>query len=80
MTLNQAVGIRIREILKDRHITQYRLEQNAGISHATMNSFLNGKYKACNLKTVVLMIRALNMTVGEFFTHPIFESEDLEID
>lgn len=80
MTLNQAIAIRIKEILKERNMTQYRLEQNAGLSHSTVKCLLNSKYKACNLKTVVLIIRAFGMTVGEFFTHPIFENEDLEID
>lgn len=80
MTLNQAVSIRIREILKDKKMTQYKLEQAAGISHSTMTSFLNGRYKGCNLTTVVLIIRAFGMTVAEFFNVPLFESEDLIID
>ncbi len=80
MTLNQAVSKKVREILKERKMTQYRLEQNAGISHSTMKSFLNGKYKSCNLTTIVLIIRAFNMTVGEFFSDPIFESDDLIVE
>lgn len=80
MTLNEAVAIRVRKILEERKMTQYRLEQNAGISHSTMKSFLNGKYKSCNLTTVVLIIRAFGMTVGEFFSDPIFESEDLIVE
>lgn len=61
-------------------MTQCRLKQNAGISHSTMTSFLNGKYESCNLTTVVLIICAFGMTVGEFFTDPIFESEDLIVE
>ena len=77
MTLSEAAAIRVRNILKKRNMTQYRLEQNSGVNHSTMKSFLNNKYKSCNLTTVVLIIRALGMTVGEFFSDPIFESEDL---
>lgn len=80
MTLSEAVAIRVRGLLKERNMTQYRLEQNAGISHSTMKTFLNGKYKSCNLTTIVLIIRSFGMTVGEFFTDPIFESEELEVD
>ncbi|MBR2909096.1 MAG: helix-turn-helix transcriptional regulator [Clostridia bacterium] len=80
MTLAEAVSKRIRNILKERKITQYRLEQNAGISHSTMNSFLNARYKSCNLTTVVLIIRALGMTVSEFFDDQIFENEDLIVE
>lgn len=80
MTLNNAVSKRIRNILKDKKMTQYRLEQNAGISHSTMSSFLNGRYKGCNLTTVVLIIRSFGMTVSEFFDDPIFESEELIVE
>ncbi len=80
MTLSDAVSKRIREILNEKNMTQYRLEQNAGISHSTMNCFLNARYKSCNLTTVVLIIRALGMTIAEFFDDPIFESDDLKID
>ena len=33
-----------------------------------------------NLKTVMQIIRGLEMTTAEFFDDPIFESEELEID
>ena len=80
MTLSEAIAKRIRGILNEKNMTQYRLEQNAGISHSTMSSFLNGKYKGCNLTTVVLIIRSFGMTVAEFFDNPIFESEDLIVE
>ena len=80
MTLSEAVAIKIRKLLKEKKMSQYRLEQNAGISHGTMNSFLNGRYKSCNLTTVVLIIRSFDMTVSEFFDDPIFESDDLIVD
>ena len=80
MTLSEAVAIRVRAILKERNMTQYRLEQNSGVNHSTMKAFLNNKYKSCNLTPVVLIIRSFGMTVGEFFSDPIFESEDLELE
>ena len=80
MTLSEAVAIRVRAIIKERNMTQYRLEQNSGVNHSTMKAFLNARYKGCNLTTVVLIIRALGMTVAEFFDDPIFESEDLEVE
>ncbi len=80
MTISEAVSKRIRKILIDKKMTQYRLEQNTGISHGTMNCFLNARYKGCNLTTVVLIVRALGMTIAEFFDDPIFESEDLIVE
>lgn len=80
MTLSEAVATRIRELLKAKNITQYRLEQNSGISHNTMSSLMSGRYKSCKLHIVVLLIRGLGMTVGEFFSSPIFDDEDLELE
>ena len=77
MKVTNAISMRIKEILKARKMSQYRLEQLSGVSHNTMICLLNSKYKSCNLVTIMLIIRALDMTVSEFFDHEIFESEDL---
>lgn len=80
MTLSKAVSTRIRQILKDRKITQYRLEQMTGINHNTMTNLLNNRYKACNLRTVVLIIMSLNMTISDFFDDEIFANDNLVVD
>ena len=80
MTLSKATAIRVRELLQERSMTQYRLEQLTCISHSTMNCFLNERNKSCNLTTVFLIINALNLKPKEFFDSPVFEREDLEID
>ena len=80
MKLSEAVSIRVRNILKERNMTQYRLEQNSGVNHSTMKAFLNNRYKSCNLTTIVLIVRAFGMTIQEFFADPIFESEDLMVE
>ena len=80
MTLSQAVSHRVRQILNEKEMTQYRLEQISGITHGTMNSFLNGRYKSCNLTTLVLIIRAFGMTIKEFFDNPIFESQEIIVE
>ena len=80
MTLSKAVSTRLRQILKDKNITQYRLEQMTGISHNTMSSFLNNRYRSCNLRTLVIIILSLNMSIQEFFDDEVFDNEKLEID
>lgn len=80
MTLSEVVSKRVRQILEDRKMSQYKLEQISGITHGTMNSFLNGRYKSCNLTTLVLIIRAFGLTIAEFFDDPMFESEDVIVE
>lgn len=80
MTLNQAFAIRVRELLKNKKMTQYRLEQSTGIYHSTMNAILNNRIKASNFKNMALMIRALGMTIPDFFGSPVFDFDNLDID
>ncbi len=80
MTLNEAIAKRIRAILKERKMTQYRLEMDSGIYHNTMSAVLNARYKTSHIKTIAIIIRTLGMTVSEFFDDPIFDLNELNID
>lgn len=80
MTINQAFAIRVREILKEKKMTQYKLEQATGIWHSTMTSILNNRTKSSNFKSMALIIRELGYTVSEFFDRPVFDLDNLEID
>ncbi len=80
MTFNQAFAIRVREVLKAKNMTQYKLEQATGIYHSTMNSILNNRTSASNVKTISLIIRELGLSLSEFFDSPIFEFGNLHID
>ena len=79
MTVSQAVAYRIREILKDRKMTQYKLEKEACISHDTLKSIMKGKAKGVNLKTIVLIADGLKMTVSEFLNSDLFLFENLDV-
>lgn len=80
MTLNEAFAIRIKELLKEKKITQYKLCQQTGLYPSTMNYILHAKTKASNFKSVALIIRALGITMTEFFDSPVFDFENLDID
>lgn len=80
MTVNQAFSIRVREILKEKKMTQYKLEQATGIWHSTMTSILNNRTKSSNFKSMALIIRELGLTVSEFFDSPVFALEELDLD
>ena len=79
MTLSQAVSKRVRDLLKERNMSQYKLEMISGVNHGTMNTFMNGRYKSCNLTTLVLIIRALCITPKEFFDDTMFDDESMII-
>ena len=80
MTLNQAFAIRVRELLKEKSLTQYKLEQETGLYHSTMTSILGNKTKASNFKSMALIIKALDISISDFFDSPIFHFDNIDID
>ena len=80
MTVNDAVAKRIATILKEKNISQYRLEQNSGIQHGSMQCIMNGRNKTVTLTTLIMIAKGLDMTVSEFLDDDIFQAENLEIE
>lgn len=80
MKLSSAVALRIKELLAERQMTQYRLEKKMAIHHNTMHSIMHAHYQAVNLKTLFLIMMGLEVTPAEFFNDPIFTRDELEID
>ena len=80
MTVNDAVAKRILKLLREKNISQYRLEQSSGIQHGSMQCIMNGRNKTVTLTTVFMLARGFGMSVPEFLNDEIFRSEDLEIE
>ena len=80
MNISQAVALRIKELLKEQGLTQYKLEQKAGLSHDTVKSIMKGKAKGVNLKTVMLLSEGFGITVSEFMNSGLFRYENLNMD
>lgn len=79
MKLSTAVAERISNILAEKQMSQYRLEKIIAMPHNTLKTLMSGRNKSVNLRTVMQIVKGLDMTVAEFFNDPLFESEDLEI-
>ena len=80
MKINKAFALRVREILKEKKMTQYKLAQETGLYHSTKTDILNCKYQTPNFKNVTLIIRALDMSIADFFDSELFSFEKLEIE
>ena len=79
MTISEAVAIRLGNILNERKLTQYRLEKDIAMPHNTMKTLMGKRNKSVNLRTIMQIVKGLNMTMSEFFDDPIFEDDDLDI-
>lgn len=80
MTVNDAVAKRISKLLHEKNMSQYRLEQESGIQHGSMQCIMNGRNKTVTLSTVILLAKGFHMPLTEFLDDDIFHSEDLEIE
>ena len=80
MTVHDAVAKRTWQLMKQRNITQYRMEKLSGISHGGMDALLNGSNKNVTLGTVYRLARGFGMTFHEFVDDDVFRSPYLEID
>ena len=80
MTVSQAVAKRITKLLKEKQMTQYRLEKNSHIQHGSMQCIMNGRNKTTTLSTVIMIARGFDMTADEFLNDELFRSEMLEVE
>jgi len=80
LTVNDAVAKRILKLLQEKKMTQYRLEQESGLQHGSMQCIMNGRNKTVTLSTVMMLAKGFNMTLIEFLDDDIFSSEDIEVE
>lgn len=78
MTVNNAVATRILKLLREKNMSQYRLEQASGIQHGSMQCIMNGRNKTVTLSTVIMIARGFGMPLTEFLNDEIFSSDTLE--
>ena len=80
LTVNDAVVIRITKLLKERNMSQCRLEQDSGIVHGSMQCIMNGRNKTITLTTAIMLARGFHMTLAEFLDDDVFESNDIDFE
>lgn len=80
MTVNNAVAKRITKLLAERGMSQYRLEQESGIQHGSMQCIMNGRNKTVTLSTVLMLAKGFGISVTDFLDDEIFSSSELDIE
>ncbi|MDE5756553.1 MAG: helix-turn-helix transcriptional regulator [Clostridia bacterium] len=79
-TINYALSLRIKELLKLKNMSQYRLEQNSGVSHSQLGFILKNRNRSVNFKTVIMLAHGFDMTLLEFLNSPYFDYDKLDIE
>ena len=79
MSINDAVASRILQLMKEKGMTQYRLEQNSGIAHGAMDRILNSQNRTVTLTTIYRLATGFDMTALEFLDCEIFRDPSIEL-
>ena len=77
--VKDAVVMRLQEILKERNMRINELANLSGITPSTVYSMMDEKRKELTINVIKKLCDGLDMTLGEFFSSPIFDELEQEI-
>lgn len=80
MKLSDAIRKRIKFYLKEKNMNVWKLCKMSGIPCSTISTFMSGKTELIKLDTLLHMCEGFGITLGEFFTNPMFDTAEQESD
>ena len=78
MQLNEAVSALLKEPLRERDMTQYRLYMKSGVPKSSIGNIVNCAHDSVKLRLIHEMCQGLNINVSDFFNSPYFDETNLE--
>lgn len=73
MTLNQAVGIRLKKLLEEKEWNNYTVQREGGVPRVTVGRIVSSKIKTVKLDTLYQITQTMGISLKEFFDDPIFD-------
>ena len=80
MLLNEVIADKLEALRKERRIGVYTLCNRAAVSYETYRGIRKKKNKDIYLRTLLILLKTLGVAPAEFFSDPMFTSEELDID
>lgn len=77
--VKDAVVARLLEILKERNMRVNELANLSGVSPSTVYSMMDERRKELTINVIKKLCDGLEMTLGEFFSCPVFDELEQEI-
>lgn len=78
MQLNQAVSLRIKELLEQQKMTQYQLFVKSGVPKSTLSNLLACSYDSVKLRIIHEICQGFGISIPEFFDSPLFDEVNLD--
>ncbi len=79
MGVKEAVVTRFREILEQRNMRPNELAYRSGVTPSTVYSMLDGRRREVTINLIKKLCDGLDMTLGDFFSAPVFDELEQEI-
>ena len=78
MQLNEAVSARLKELLRERNMTQYQLYMKSGVPKSSIGNIVNCAYDSVKRRVIHEICQGLEINISEFFNSPYFDEANLE--
>ena len=78
MKLNEAVAHRIKELCRERGITQYQLYLKTGVPQSNLSTIMKCSYPSMKLRIIYEICDGLEIDLAEFFASDVFKRENIE--
>ena len=74
MKLSDAIRKRIKFYLKEKNMNVWKLCKMSGIPCSTISTLMSAKTELIKLDTLLHISEGFGITLGEFFTGPMFDT------
>lgn len=78
MKLNEAVSMRLTELLKSHKMTQYQLFSKSGVPKSTINNLVKCAYDSVKLRIIHEICQGFEISISDFFNSPLFDEDNLD--
>lgn len=79
MLVKDAIVLRFEELCRERKITYNELATRASVTPSTVYSMMDRHRRDLSVITVKKLCDGLDISLGDFFSHPLFDALDQEI-
>lgn len=76
MEFSDLIALKIKEIMKEKNITTYKLESLSGVYSSTITMFLTRKTKTIRLENLLFICEGLEISLAEFFSDERFKTAE----
>ena len=74
MEFSDVVALKIKELMKEKDVSIYKLESLTGVYSSTITLFLNRKTKTIRLENLLYICEALGTNLSDFFADERFNN------